>query len=116
MKKAISPLIAVILLVVFSVAVSTAILSWLTDYTKTTTEAASSGIIGTGGVVDCANQLISIDTVSIVQDTDTVTKLNDSFTSKTYSSATGDTFPAYIRILKNATVTSTELTITGQAI
>ncbi|NOR85463.1 hypothetical protein GQ473_05050 [archaeon] len=115
MKKAVSPLIAVILLIVFTVAVSTAILGWLTDYTKTTTEAASSGTSGTQGVVNCANQMISISDVSITQNSDIVTQFNDSDTSKTFSSATGDTFTTYIRIPKNATVTSTALTITGQA-
>ena len=115
MKKAVSPLIAVVLLIVFTVAVSTAILGWLTDYTKTTTAAASSGTTGTGGVVNCANQVISISDVSVIQNGDTLTQFNDSTSSKTFSSATGDTFTAYIRIPKNATVTTTALTITGQA-
>ena len=114
-KKAVSPLIAVVLLIVFTVAVSTAILAWLTDYTKTTTEAASSGTTGTGGVVNCANQIISISDVSVTQNTDTLTQFNDSTSSKTFSSPTGDTFTTYIRIPKNATITSTALTITGQA-
>ena len=115
MKKAVSPLIAVILVLVFTVSISTAILGWLTDYTKTTTQAASSGTTGTGGVVNCANQIISISDVSIVQNGDTLTQFNDSTSSKLFSSATGDTFTAYVRIPANATVTSTALTITGQA-
>ncbi|NOR85461.1 hypothetical protein GQ473_05040 [archaeon] len=115
MKKAVSPLIAVILLIVFTIAVSTAILGWLTTYTKTTTEAASSGTTGTSGVVNCANQMISISDVSITQNSDTVTQFNDSDTSKTFSSAAGITETVWVRIPVNATVTSTALTITGQA-
>ena len=115
MKKAVSPLIAVILLIVFTVAVSTAILGWLTDYTKITTKAASSGTTGTGGVVNCANQIISISDVSVIQNSDTLTQFNDSTPSKTFSSATGITETVWVRIPKNATVTSTALTITGQA-
>ncbi|NOR85251.1 hypothetical protein GQ473_03975 [archaeon] len=115
MKKAVSPLISVILVLVFTVAIGTAILGWLTTYTKTTTEAASSGTTGTQGVVNCANQIISISDVSITQNSDTVTQFNDSDTSKTFSSATGDTFTAYVKIPANATVTTTILILTGQA-
>ena len=114
-RKAVSPLIAVVLLIVFTVAVSTAVLGWLTNYTKTTTEAASSGTSGTSGVVNCANQLISISDVSVTQNGDTLNEFNDSTSSQSFSSASGDTFTAYVRIPKNATVTSTALTITGQA-
>ena len=111
-KKAVSPLIAIVLLIVFTVAISTLIIAWMTEYTKTTTEAASSG---TSGVVSCATQTISISDVSITPNTDTVTQFNDSETSKTFSSPTGSTDTVWVRLPKNATVTQSALTIEGQA-
>ena len=112
-KKAVSPLIAVILILVFTVAISTAILAWLTDYTKTTTTAASSGTTGTGGVVNCANQIISINDVSINQNGDTLSEFNDTTTTQTYSHIDVGDDIAYIKIPKNATVTSAQFTVTG---
>jgi len=114
-KKAVSPLIAIVLLIVFTVAISTLIIAWMTEYTKTTTEAASSGTTGRQGVVSCSNQILEISDVSVTPNSEIVTRFNDSETEKTFSSATGGTFTAYARIPKNATVASTALTITGQA-
>ena len=114
-KKGISPLIAVVLLIVFTVAISTLIVAWMYDYTKKTTDAASSGTTGRQGVVSCSNQIIGISEVSLTPKGDTVAQFNDSETSKTFSSATGETFTAYVWIPANATVTTTMLTVTGQA-
>ncbi len=114
-KKGVSPLIAIILLIVFTVAISTLIVSWMYDYTKKTTDVASSGTTGRQGVVSCANQIISISDVSLSPNGDTIAQFNDSESSKTFSSATGGTFIAHVRIPANATVTSTALTSTGQA-
>ncbi|NOR84524.1 hypothetical protein GQ473_00255, partial [archaeon] len=40
-RKGVSPLISVILVLVFTVSISTAILGWVTDYIKTTTDAVT---------------------------------------------------------------------------
>ncbi len=114
-KKGISPLIAVVLLIVFTVAISTLIVAWMYDYTKKTTDAASSGTTGTDGVVSCANQILGISDVSLTSNGETVAQFNDSETSKTFSSEIGSTDTAYVRLPKNATVTETALTLTGQA-
>ena len=117
-KKAVSPLIAIVLLLVFTVAVGTTVMTWMIDYTKTTTDAASIGTSGASGVVNCANQIISISDVSITQNEAILTQFNYSntlYSSNVFSSASGTTFPIYIRIPKNATVVTTALTITGQA-
>lgn len=111
-KKAVSPLISVVLLIVFTVAISTLVIAWMIDYTKTTTDDASSGTIG---VVSCANQIITISDVSLNGNGGTLTTFNDSATSKIFSSTTGGSYIVYVRIPTNATVTATALTITGQA-
>lgn len=56
-RKGISPLIAVVLLIVFTVAISTIIIGWMNDYTKKTTSDASKN---TDVVVACAKQVINI--------------------------------------------------------
>ncbi|NOQ55369.1 MAG: hypothetical protein GQ477_01040 [Nanohaloarchaea archaeon] len=56
-RKGISPLIAVVLLIVFTVAISTIIIGWMNDYTKKTTSDASKN---TDVVVACAKQMINI--------------------------------------------------------
>ena len=112
-KKGISPLIAIVLLIVFTVAISTLIVAWMYDYTKKTTDAASSGTTGRQGVVSCSNQIISISDVSLIPNGGTIAQFNDSESSKTFSSVTGGTDTAYVRIPANATVTSTALTVTG---
>ena len=57
MKKGVSPLIAVVLLIVFTVAVSTMIMSWMNTYTKDTTTSATTN---TNTVIDCSKQVIKI--------------------------------------------------------
>ncbi len=56
-RKAVSPLIAVVLLIVFTVAVSTMIMSWMNTYTKDTTAGASSN---TDTVIACSKQTVKI--------------------------------------------------------
>ncbi len=56
-RKGISPLIAAVLLIVFTVAVGTLIMNWMTTYTKTTTESAGSGTTST---MNCAKQILDI--------------------------------------------------------
>ena len=56
-RKGVSPLIAVVLLIVFTVAVSTMIMSWMNTYTKDTTTSASSN---TDTVIACSQQTVSI--------------------------------------------------------
>ena len=60
-RKGVSPLIAVVLLIVFTVAVSTMIMSWMNTYTKTTTTSASAN---TDTVIQCSQQTVSIPTTS----------------------------------------------------
>ncbi|MCK4550960.1 MAG: hypothetical protein KAT91_03325, partial [Candidatus Aenigmarchaeota archaeon] len=55
----VSPLIAVVLLIVFTVAVSTMIMSWMNTYTKDTTTSASSN---TDTVISCSKQTVDIPT------------------------------------------------------
>ena len=60
-RKGVSPLIAVVLLIVFTVAVSTMIMSWMNTYTKTTTASASAN---TDTVITCSQQTINIPTTT----------------------------------------------------
>ena len=62
-KKGVSPLIAVVLLIVFTVAVSTMIMSWMNTYTKTTTTSASAN---TDTVITCSQQTVNIPTTGVV--------------------------------------------------
>ena len=112
-KKGISSVIAVVLLTVFTISIGGIISLWTYDYTKTTTEAASSGTTGTGGVVNCANQIISISDVSVTQNGDTLSEFNDSEILKTYSHIGGGGDVAYLKIPKNATVTTAQFSVTG---
>ena len=66
MKKGVSPLIAVVLLIVFTVAVSTMIMSWMNTYTKTTTSSASAN---TDTVITCSQQIVNIPTTGVVYNT-----------------------------------------------
>ncbi|NOR85614.1 hypothetical protein GQ473_05850, partial [archaeon] len=65
MKKAVSPLISVMLVLVFIVTVGTAISSWMFDYTKTTTDAATESSTGTKGITYCANSNVEISNVAL---------------------------------------------------
>jgi len=56
-RKGTSPLIAAVLLIVFTVAVGTLIMNWMTTYTKSTTESAGTE---TSTTMDCAKQIIDI--------------------------------------------------------
>ena len=56
-RKAISPLIAVVLLVVFTIGIGIIVSSWLSSYTKSTTESAGTA---SSEVVSCAKQIIDI--------------------------------------------------------
>ncbi|RLI96462.1 MAG: hypothetical protein DRO96_03100 [Candidatus Aenigmatarchaeota archaeon] len=88
------------------------------EYTKTTTEAASSGTTGRQGVVSCSNQILGISDVSITPNTNTVTQFNYSdtlYSSKTFSNTTGGTYTVWVRLPENVTVIATALTTTGQA-
>ncbi len=69
-RKAVSPLIAVVLLIVFTVAVSTMIMSWMNTYTKDTTAGASSN---TDTVIACSKQTVNIPTTTGVSTDETVT-------------------------------------------
>ncbi|NOR84804.1 DUF2341 domain-containing protein, partial [archaeon] len=64
-RKGVSPLISVILVLVFTVSISTAILSWVTDYTKTTTDAATETATGPKGITYCANSNVEISNVAL---------------------------------------------------
>lgn len=59
-RKAISPLIAVVLLVVFTIGIGIIVSSWLSGYTKSTTESAGTA---SSEVVECAKQIIDISDV-----------------------------------------------------
>ncbi|NOR85370.1 DUF2341 domain-containing protein, partial [archaeon] len=65
MKKAVSPLISVMLVLVFTVSISTAILGWVTDYTKTTTQAVTETANGPKGITYCANSNVEISNVAL---------------------------------------------------
>ncbi|NOR84907.1 type IV pilin [archaeon] len=65
-RKGVSPLIAVVLLIVFTVAVSTMIMSWMNTYTKDTTTSASAN---TDTVIECSRQTVNIPTTSGVTHT-----------------------------------------------
>ena len=62
MKKGISPLIAAVLLVAFTVAIATLIMGWFSSFTRSTTSTISNK---TTQSVGCANAQISIDEVYV---------------------------------------------------
>ncbi len=59
--KGVSPLIAAVLLIVFTVAIGAVVLNWMTSYTQGTTERAGTD---TSSTIDCAKQILSIENVS----------------------------------------------------
>ncbi len=72
-RKGVSPLIAAVLLIVFTIGVATIVMSWVNEYTKDTTEKASEN---TDQMMDCANTNIDIKDVYInYMGTDTTVKL-----------------------------------------
>ena len=64
-RKGVSPLISVMLVLVFTVSISTAILGWVTTYTKTTTDAATQTATGSKGITYCANSNVEISNVAL---------------------------------------------------
>ncbi|MEA2003393.1 MAG: hypothetical protein U9O53_00345, partial [archaeon] len=64
-KKGLSPLIAVVLLVVFTIGIATIIMSWMNSYTKDTTYQATQD---SAGVIGCAGVNVEIDEVYILSD------------------------------------------------
>ena len=80
-RKAVSPLISVMLVLVFTVSISTVTLNWVTDYTKTTTQAATETATGSKGITYCANSNVDISNVNLK---------NQQITSNT-SVSSGDT-------------------------
>ena len=67
-RKGVSPLIATVLLIVFTVAISTIVVSWLRDYTSDTTSSVS----GTSQeVIECAKQNLKISNAYITVNTAT---------------------------------------------
>ncbi len=79
-KKGISALITVVLLIVFTVAISTLIVSWMFDYTKATTDAATESATGEKGITYCANSIVEISNVNLKN---TVVAANNSVVSGT---------------------------------
>ncbi|NPA38811.1 MAG: hypothetical protein GXN99_03405 [Candidatus Nanohaloarchaeota archaeon] len=61
LKKGVSPLIAAVLLIVFTVAIGAVVLNWMTSYTKGTTETAGTD---TSSTIQCAKQIIVIENVT----------------------------------------------------
>lgn len=68
-RKGISPLIAAVLLIVFTVAVGSLIMNWMTSYTKSTTENAGTG---TQNTVDCAKQIVDVSDIKVNSDNVTI--------------------------------------------
>ncbi|MCK4968767.1 MAG: hypothetical protein KAS12_06960, partial [Candidatus Aenigmarchaeota archaeon] len=64
-KKAISPLITVVLVIVFTITIGGMISNWMLDYTKTTTTAVSETTTGVKGVTYCANSNVEISNVAL---------------------------------------------------
>ncbi|MCK4551094.1 MAG: DUF2341 domain-containing protein, partial [Candidatus Aenigmarchaeota archaeon] len=64
-KKGISALITVVLLIVFTVAISTLIIAWMFEYTKNTTDAATESATGEKGITYCANSIVEISNVNL---------------------------------------------------
>ena len=91
-RKAVSPLIAVVLIMIFTVAVGTMVMTWMTDYTKTTTSAATEATSGEKGVVYCANSNVEISNV----DLKTVIKENTSMSSGSINKFTMDSIGATV--------------------
>ena len=59
-RKGVSPLIATVLLIVFTIALGTIIIAWLTNYTSTTTEQTSAT---SNRLTECAKAAITIDAI-----------------------------------------------------
>ncbi|MBW6462349.1 MAG: hypothetical protein K0B07_04855 [DPANN group archaeon] len=64
-KKGLSPLIATILLIVFTIGIATIIISWMNTYTKDATLDANTN---TQSMLDCTNTNIDIDKVYILSE------------------------------------------------
>ncbi|MCK5594241.1 MAG: hypothetical protein KAI18_03295 [Candidatus Aenigmarchaeota archaeon] len=64
-KKGLSPLIATVLLVVFTIGIATIIISWMNTYTKDATLDANAD---TQSMLDCTNTNIDIDKVYILSE------------------------------------------------
>ncbi len=64
-KKGLSPLIATVLLVVFTIGIATIIISWMNTYTKDATADANQD---TRTMLDCTNTNIDIDNVYILSE------------------------------------------------
>ncbi|MCK5062702.1 MAG: hypothetical protein KAR23_02130, partial [Candidatus Aenigmarchaeota archaeon] len=65
-KKGLSPLIAAVLLIVFTIGIATIIMSWINTYTKDTTSEASQN---TQDLIDCASTNMDIQDVYILAPT-----------------------------------------------
>ncbi|MCK5299705.1 MAG: hypothetical protein KAJ54_00985 [Candidatus Aenigmarchaeota archaeon] len=72
-RKAVSPLIASVLLIVFVIGISTIILSWLTSYTKDATDDASTK---SDGLVSCTGGIIGIQRIYFMNASDTDGEIN----------------------------------------
>ena len=114
-KKGVSPLIAIVLLIVFTVAISTLIVAWMYDYTKKTTDAASSGTTGRQGVVSCAGQIIDISNVYIgggaIIDNNLTNGATTQDTTYSFFGFRNDSYS--IGINTSATLSSTTMSLTG---
>lgn len=83
-RKGISPLIAAVLLVVFTVAISAMVVNWLSSYTSTTTQSASNS---SANVVRCAQQNLGVSAIYVT--VNTTAAGNETFRISAVNTGTG---------------------------
>lgn len=75
-NKGISPLIAAVLLIAFTVALSTIIMGWMSSMTRETTTSVSGKV---GSTLDCSNAAVSIKKVYISGTSATISVANSGY-------------------------------------
>ncbi|MCK4967444.1 MAG: hypothetical protein KAS12_00185, partial [Candidatus Aenigmarchaeota archaeon] len=65
MRKAISPLITMVLIIVFTITIGSMTVNWMLDYTKTTTSSVTESTTGVKGITYCANSNVEISNVAL---------------------------------------------------
>ena len=112
-KKGISPLIAIVLILVFTVAVGTTVVTWMMDYTKTTTTAVTEATSGEKGVVSCSQEIIDIASVYATDGLSTTTTFSDGVSSKNIFVPGTANASATVTISKTASITGASIAVSS---
>lgn len=109
-RKAISPLIASVLLVVFTIAISSIVVNFMTDYVSETTSSVSTT---SSDVLSCAKEQIDIDKV-YASNLKTINSFSDSFSEKNISVTGGSSnATASAKMPKNVKIKSADVMLSS---